>query len=194
MARLLHLNGPPGIGKSTLARRYAAEHPGVLCCDVDVLRTFIGGWREDFLLAGHLVRPAALAMVGAYLAASGDVVLPQMLADPAEVDRFAGAAEGAGATYLQVMLLDDEAASVARFHRRGAHDPDPWHEHVRGIVADQGGDALLSRTHAALLDMAERRPGVEVVPSAEGDVDATYAALVAAVDRDGPGPGKADGP
>ena len=52
MARLLHLNGPPGIGKSTLARRYAAEHHGVLNCDIDVLRTLIGGWEDDFAGAG----------------------------------------------------------------------------------------------------------------------------------------------
>ena len=63
MTRLIHLNGPPGIGKSTLARRFADEHPGVLNCDVDVLRTLIGGWERDFERAGSLIRPAALAMI-----------------------------------------------------------------------------------------------------------------------------------
>lgn len=43
VSRLIHLNGPPGIGKSTLARRYVDAHPGVLNCDIDVLRTLIGG-------------------------------------------------------------------------------------------------------------------------------------------------------
>jgi len=61
VSRLIHLNGPPGIGKSTLARRYAAEHPGVLNCDIDVLRTLIGGWDTDFGRAGALIRPAAHA-------------------------------------------------------------------------------------------------------------------------------------
>lgn len=58
VAYLLHLNGPPGIGKSTIARRYADEHPGVLNCDIDFLRTLIGGWSVDFLRAGpSSVRP-----------------------------------------------------------------------------------------------------------------------------------------
>jgi MoxR-like ATPase len=35
-ARLVHLNGPPGIGKSTLAAVYADRHPGTLNLDVDV--------------------------------------------------------------------------------------------------------------------------------------------------------------
>lgn len=81
MSRLIHLNGPPGIGKSTLARRYVADHRGVLNCDVDVLRTLIGGWQSDFQAAGALIRPAALAMIRAYLDNGHDVVLPQMMLD-----------------------------------------------------------------------------------------------------------------
>ena len=48
MTRLILLNGPPGVGKSTLASRYAAQHPGALRCDIDVLRTMIGGWEDDY--------------------------------------------------------------------------------------------------------------------------------------------------
>jgi adenylate kinase family enzyme len=59
VSRLIHLNGPSGIGKSTLARRYVADHPAVLNCDIDVLRTLIGGWDADFQQAGALIRPAA---------------------------------------------------------------------------------------------------------------------------------------
>ena len=46
--RLVLLNGPPGIGKSTLSRRYVEAHPGTLDLDVDRLRSFVGGWRERF--------------------------------------------------------------------------------------------------------------------------------------------------
>ncbi|MGI8702372.1 MAG: hypothetical protein ACR2JU_14445 [Nocardioidaceae bacterium] len=37
MSRLIHLNGPSRVGKSTLARRYVDEHPGTLALDLDVL-------------------------------------------------------------------------------------------------------------------------------------------------------------
>jgi predicted kinase len=169
--RLLHLNGPPGIGKSTLARRYAADHPGVLVCDIDVLRTFLGGWQDDFAAAGRLIRPTALAMIASHLAQGHDVVLPQLLLDPAERARFRAAATDVGATYVERLLLDTSAASVARFHRRGGGDP--WHDQVRAIVADQGGDAVLVD-----YDRRLRALDAPVVTSVEGDVEATYAALL----------------
>ena len=178
MSRLIHLNGPPGIGKSTLARRYVEEHPGVLDCDIDVLRTLIGGWEDDFRRAGSLVRPAALAMIEAYLAAGSDVVLPQMLLDPRELARFEAAATRAGAAYVERVLMDSRDASVARFHRRGAGEADPWHDTVRRIVEAGGGDRELRRCHEALERLLVERPAAVRIESTEGDAAATYHRLV----------------
>ena len=183
MSRLIHLNGPPGIGKSTLARLYVEAHPGVLNCDVDVLRTLIGGWEGDFAGAGTLIRPAALAMIEAYLRGGHDVVLPQMLMNPAELARFEGAAVSAGSEYVERMLMDTSTGSVARFHRRGGSEPeDPWHDQVRAIVAAQGGDAMLTDTHAALERLLAERPHSVVITSVEGEIEQTYRSLLETLD------------
>lgn len=178
MSRLIHLNGPPGIGKSTLARRYVGEHPGVLNCDIDALRTLIGGWQERFAETGALVRPAALTMIEAYLASGHDVVLPQMLADPTEVARFEGCATNAGAQFVERFIMASPAAVVARFHRRSTTDDDPWHEQVRAIVAADGGDETLTRFHSDLERLLPTRPNAVVILSDEGAVDETYRSLV----------------
>lgn len=179
MSRLIHVNGPPGIGKSTLARRYVAEHPLVLNCDIDVLRTFIGGWQSDFGKAGSLIRPAALAMIRAYLETGHDVVLPQMLINPTELARFEACAVDIGAHFVERVLMDTPASSAARFHRRGASEvDDPWHDQVRAIVATKGGDDELARCHEALERLLSARPRSVAIVSVEGAVDETYRRLI----------------
>ncbi|MFC7502146.1 AAA family ATPase [Nocardioides sp. CPCC 206347] len=179
---LLHLNGPPGIGKSTIARRYAEEHPGVLNCDIDALRTLIGGWSDDFLKAGALIRPAAMGMIEGYLDSGHNVVLPQLLIHPAEVSLFEACAVRTNARFIERFLMDGCERSVARFHRRGETDPDnPWHSQVQAIVAAQGGDEALRQRHSALQALLDQRPDAMLVQSAEGDVEATYQRLVASL-------------
>ncbi|MCY7395854.1 MAG: ATP-binding protein [Nocardioides sp.] len=182
MARLLLLNGPPGIGKSTMATRWANEHPGVLSCDIDVLRSLVGG--VDLLAAGELIRPAALAMITAYLESGHDVVLPRLLTRLEELERFERAARIAGAAFVESLLMDTEKASIERFHRRGGPDADPgsWPARVRAQVAAEGGDDLLADCHRRLLMLLAARPATVLVDSVAGDLDGTYRVLVSLVD------------
>lgn len=182
MVALIHLNGPPGIGKSTIARMYVDDHPGVLNCDVDVLRTLIGGWSDDFEAAGGLIRPAALAMIEAYLANGHDVVFPQLLVNPAELARFEACATRTGARFVERFLMDDVEQAVARFDRRGeTGHRDPWHDQVRTIVTANGGSQVLEDYHAGLLALLEHRPNAVVISSTEGSADTTYERLLASL-------------
>lgn len=162
-----------------LARRYVDEHPGVLNCDIDVLRGLIGGWVEDFETAGALIRPAALAMIGAYLEQGHDVVLPQMLVDPKELARFEECVLASGATYVERFLVAGFDEAVRRFRRRGEEGPDDtWDSRVVAIVDARGGDELLRSYHAALERSIAERPDAQGIKSADGAVDDTYRALV----------------
>lgn len=178
MTTLLLLNGAPGVGKSTLARRWAADRPGTLVCDVDLLRTWVGGWRESFAGTGARIRPAAAALMSAYLE-TGDVVLPQLTADPDGVEAYARLASAAGADFVHVLFRDPAGSPAARFRRRAGSDP--WHDEVRRIVDAEGGDRVVEGFASRLHALAARDPGVLVVDSVEGDEDRTYAALVRVV-------------
>jgi predicted kinase len=172
MARLILLNGAPGAGKSTLARRYADEHPGTLCLDIDGLRTMVGGWADDYAGTGALVRPAALAMITAYLRESADVVLPQLLARETELAKFERAATEAGAAFVHVLLDVGPDTAAARFAGR---DEGPHTIAVRDLVTAEGGPGSVIASYSAAL--AGVRGALRLDTS--GDVDATYASLLA---------------
>ena len=179
MSRLIHLNGPPAVGKSTLARRWVDEHPGALLCDIDVLRTMIGGWQDDFHRAGELIRTTALAMISSYLAEGNDVVLPQLVTRADELARFRRAAESARADYVGVVLEGPAAEVIGRFRDRAErNDRDPWTGAVVRVVDGLGGDDALRRSCADLDALAEAEGLLRVWVT---DPDSTYDALVAAV-------------
>ncbi|MFT2751876.1 AAA family ATPase [Clavibacter sp. Sh2088] len=98
------LNGLPGSGKSTLARRLVDARPGWFLLDVDVLRTSVGGWSDDFAGAGRIVRPVAKAIVRSVVGDGGTVVMPQLLDDAAELADFAEQARDAGGRVIHAML------------------------------------------------------------------------------------------
>ncbi|KRF17732.1 hypothetical protein ASG90_05110 [Nocardioides sp. Soil797] len=173
MARLIHLNGAPGIGKSTIAERYAAAHPGVLNCDIDRLRMLIGGWRDDFEATGEVIRPVALAMIREHLAGGRDVVLPQMLVRERELQRFEAVARETGHDYVHLMLRADIGTSRHRFEARPPDDP--LHALIGEVVAAQGGPSVVDGLEARLVAI----PAVYV--DARGTVGETLASVVAAL-------------
>lgn len=126
MVRLVHLNGPPGAGKSTVARSYVADHPTALALDVDNIVSMIGGWRNDFWGTLPIARKLAAAMAREHLANGYDVLLPQLVTAEGEIAPYLAAVEKAGATYLEIVLLADFPTSVARFEIRAADDKSHW--------------------------------------------------------------------
>ena len=181
MPRLIHINGPPGIGKSTLAQMYVDHHPGVLDLDIDQLRALIGGWRERFAETGQIVRPIALGMAGVHLRAGHDVVMPQYLGRLGEIERFEAVAHDSGAAFCEVVLMDTKQRSVDRFSLRGDNDERPWHRQVQDIVARDGGAALLADMHDRVTDVLRARPNAIVVCSVADAVQETFEALLTAL-------------
>ena len=179
MPRLIHLNGPPGIGKSTLAQLYADEHPGVLNLDIDQLRALVGGWRDRFAETGAIVRPLALSMAGTHLRGGRDVVMPQYLGRLTEIERFEAVAHDSGAVFCELVLMDAKQRSLERFDRRGENDELPWHRYAQEVVERNGGRAFLAGMHDQLTAVIAARPDAIVVPSVAGAIQQTYQRLTA---------------
>jgi hypothetical protein len=179
---VLHLNGPPGVGKSTLARLWADKHPGTLLLDPDALRTWVSGWRDDFVATGAAIRPVAIAMLAAYVADGGDVVLPQLVANAPELARFESASVEAGARFVEVFLEADDVSE--RFWARRLDEP--WVEEVHELVT-KAPPGHLEDYAVRLASLADSRPDAVRLRTRTGEIAAAYAELVAAVARAGGG-------
>lgn len=169
MPRLIHLNGPTGVGKSTIAARYAAAHPKTLNLDADEIVRLIGGWREDFHGAVALVRPLAITMAAHHLSTGHDVVMPQLIMRRAEQARFAAAARSAGAEYLEFVLLAPPEIVIDRYRRR-AH-------HIDHVVESLGGAQAVRQSYDRLI--AYLTPDSVVIEA--GDIEQTCKTLMAAL-------------
>lgn len=164
---LLVLNGPPGVGKSTLARRYVEDHPLALALDVDVVRSLLGRWRDHEHDAGLAAPALALGMARTHLEAGHDVVVPQLLARPAFLEALERLAADTAARFVEVVLWDTKENALARFRSRpgAVHVVDP-------------GDAALAAFHDRLAALLPSRPKAIVLDNPDGAVDETYRALL----------------
>jgi predicted kinase len=172
--RLVLLNGPPGVGKSTLARRYANEHPPTLALEIDGVRAMIGAWLQDPRASGLAARAMALAMAATHLGAGHDVIVPQLLTRREFVDALRDTAERAGATFVELTLMDDRDAVLARAEAR--REPDGGFS-ARALAARQGHS--LGDANDAFAEALRERPDADVIDA--GSADGAYAALIAAL-------------
>lgn len=181
MARLVLLNGPPGIGKSTLSALYVDRNPGTLNLDVDTLHHLIGGWQDEETDTWPVVWSLVRAMAATHLDGGRDVVLPQYFAKVDEIVSFEKLARQHGADFGEIVLLDDRDAVIERFDRRARDSDDPWVQHHRRLIEMNGGSVVLATMYDNLMEVVRLRPGAVVVTSRADAVQQTYELLAEAL-------------
>ncbi len=172
---LLLLNGPPGVGKSTMARLLVQEHPLALCLDLDLLRRSLGRWDEHPERSGLLARELAVAAARVHLMSGHAVVVPQFLGRLPFLERLERLAGEVDAPFRHIALMDSRSSAIARFLAR-AEAPDGSEQH-REAAELAGGRAGLGQMYDALLAVLAARPGAIVLASAEGDIGGTFRRL-----------------
>ena len=175
MPRLIHLNGPSRVGKSTLARRFADEHPGTLALDLDVLAGQIGGWRENFSEAFAIARGHGQALATRHLCEGYDVIVPQLVTSHDRVPGFEEAAREAGAAYVEVALLVDDEEHARRL--AGKQPASEVEACVQSLLEDPGSD-LVDRIRQHLAEYLAGRPETIRLDTTGLGADASYARLL----------------
>ena len=100
----MHLNGPTGVGKSTIAGGLIESRRLALNVDIDELRVRLGGWRND-TQAKPMARFLGFGLAKSHLESGFDVVLPQLLVRFEVIDQVASIAASVGAEFVEVVLV-----------------------------------------------------------------------------------------
>jgi AAA domain-containing protein len=173
VARLIHLNGPSRVGKSTLAHRYAGNHPGTLCLDVDVLVGQVDGWREDWSAAFLVATARGLALAKSHLHDGQDVVVPQLVTIFDHGNPFEAAAAEASAGFVEVALLADIGE-----HTRRLREKKPAFDVEASIQSRLETGDLVERIRGHLAEYLDGRPDTIQLDTTGLTVDQTYVRLM----------------
>jgi predicted kinase len=170
VTRLLVINGPPGIGKTTVARVIANRRAPMLLLDVDHIRSLIVGWEAMPQEAGILARSMVADMASTYLRSGGDVVVSQAFGRLPGVEQLEAVAAAEGATLVHVVLMTDLDDARQRFVTRGGTA-------VEDLQSADGSLAGFDALYAGVTDVLAQRPDAIPIRPTLDDLDSTVLAV-----------------
>lgn len=175
--KLIHLNGPAGIGKDTIAQRYIDSHPFALCIRTDDIITTLGQWSaaHNYDPARHLAFDLAMSMTATHLKAGYDVIVPHLLTDAEEARHLEKVAERFSVPFIEILLTTDKSDALDRVFERGTRG-EPGAPPLTPDDRDE-----FEELYDNVLLATNDRPGVYRVVSIKGDVDGTYQRVVNAI-------------
>ena len=108
--------------------------------------------------------------------------MPQLVTSVDEAERFEGAAERAGAQYLEIALTVDLVEQVSRFRAKAKCSE--VGVHIELAVTAEGGDDLLRRIHQHFGTYIAQRPAALRLSTSGTDASESYAQVLAALKRE----------
>lgn len=172
---LLFINGPTGVGKTTIAQRYADDHPLALILSADNFVGSMGQWldHEDD------ARKLALRYIGIiakeHLKAGHDVVVPYLLERPEDMMVLEEAVEASGTRLFECALMAPKEEVVARAIERGT-----WGEPGSPPLTSEDRP-ILERLYGGFERALAARPGAVKISVQKGDIDGTYRQMIEAM-------------
>lgn len=176
--KLIILNGALGVGKSTIAEKYAEAHPLTLKLDIDEVRRWMSNFREEKEISGPLAKKIAGEMARVHLQAGYDVVIAQTFIQTDSLEDLEGIAHECEADYYEFLLSNSKEDSIRRFIERGKSQGYADGFSPGGLVTLGGKEKKLEQMYDDMMVMISKRPNTKVIESIEGDIEGTYDKLL----------------
>ncbi len=171
MPNLIIINGPAGIGKTTIAHRYIEDHPLSLLASTDEFISNMGQWlmheEEGRLLSFALLK----GVIAQHLSAGYDVIVPQLLINSEDGAALEEIARQHGAVFYEFVLMAPKDEATARILERGT-----WGEAGAPPVTE-ADIPVIEELYDQMQATLAMRSGAVRIESVKDDIDSTYAAL-----------------
>jgi predicted kinase len=173
--KFIFLNGPAGIGKTTIAQRYLDEHPLAMSINDDQIITMMGQWLTHESEARQLVFQHVQHMAAHHLKAGYTVIVPYLLQRLNEVERFAAIAAEQDVDFYEILLMTDKEQALSRLMRRGT-----WGE-VGAPPITEADRPVIEHLYEGLQRAVAQRPRTITIDVVNGAVDRTYSFFLQAI-------------
>jgi predicted kinase len=151
---LIILNGPTGIGKSTIAARLQAEMPDSAVVDIDEIRRSIPDYRENRQESLALAYKQAGEIIEESLAKGLDVIIDKTITGADILDSYRAIASKHGAEVLEFILFADKDTLQKRADERGYRPGSLLTRERVGEMWEKLDTLRAERPHAIVIDTA----------------------------------------
>lgn len=148
--RLIILNGPWGVGKSTLALRLHAQMPGAFHVELDAIRRSISHYDDHAEESFRFAIRIASDIIARCLDEGRDVIVDKMLRAHDLIDDIRAAGERHGAEVHEIILWASKDVVLARGEQRG-YSTGVFSREKAALAWDQMAAIVPERPHATVV-------------------------------------------
>jgi predicted kinase len=154
--KLIILNGPSGIGKSTIAAKLVHEIPQSVVIDIDELRRSIPNYKERRQESLLLSYEKAAELIEIYLKSDKTVIIDKTISYSDTLDSFITLGNKYNAEVYEFLLFADKATTQARADERGYKPGSLLTPEKVGELWDRTNAIRMERTNATVIDTKDK--------------------------------------
>jgi predicted kinase len=151
--KLIIINGPCGIGKSTLSAKLHASMLLSFLLDIDAQRRFISRYRERKEESGKMMMAISKAILMSCLEDNRDVIIDKIMLDTDVLDFYYEIAKTYGAKVYEIILWAPKEVVMKRAEERGWREGGLLTPEICELFWDKTNELKKNRPKAQLINV-----------------------------------------